>query len=249
MLDRLDGALISQRRLLDDVGHELKTPVTIVRGHLEVMDAENPADVAATRELAIDELDRMSGLVHDISTLAEVNRPMLLDRRSTDIAAFTQRVRSKAEGLSDHTWRVQESADIAASVDPDRMTQAMLQLAANAAAHGSSGGVIEIGSATEVGAGAAATGSGQLRFWVENDGRPISDEAQQHIFERFRRGSSSGRGATGSGLGLAIVAVIANAHGGTVGVSSGTGQKTRFTITIPIDVEAPTSVSQGGASL
>jgi signal transduction histidine kinase len=248
MLDRLDGALTSQRRLLDDVGHELKTPVTIVRGHLEVMNAADPRDVIATRELAIDELDRMSGLVRDISTLADVDRPMLLARQPTDIAAFTERLRAKAEGLSGHAWRVVSSAGIVASVDPERMTQAVLQLAANAATHGAPGGVIEIGSALDADSLSPRTGSrvdGRLRLWVENDGRPISDETQLHIFERFRRGSSVGRGAAGSGLGLAIVAVIAEAHGGTVGVVSRAGLKTRFTIDIPIEVHAPISVGRG----
>jgi signal transduction histidine kinase len=84
---------------------------------------------------------------------------LLRRRRPTNIVTFTERVRSKAEGLSGHTSRVQERADIAASVDPDRMTQALLQLAANAAPHGSPGGVIGIGSATEVDAGTAGGGS------------------------------------------------------------------------------------------
>jgi signal transduction histidine kinase len=232
MLDRLQGALSSQRRLLDDVGHEIKTPITIVRGHLELMDAADAADVAATRELAIDELDRMSGLVRDISSLAELDRPMSLRRESVDIAALTQRVRSKATALSDHQWVVREVASVTAEVDPERLTQALLQLAANAVKHGAVS-TVEIGSAVD----RSPAGGSQLRLWVRDDGPGISAEAQGHIFERFRRGAEHdgpiGRGAAGSGLGLAIVAAIARAHGGDVAVSSSPGRGSTFTIALP----------------
>ena len=237
MLDRLDGALTGQRRLLDDVGHELKTPITIVRGHLELMDASDPTDVAATRELAIDELDRMAGLVRDISTLSELQHPLLLDRRPTDIADLTERVRTKAAGLSPHDWVVSEAADVTAVVDSERLTQAMLQLAANAVTHGATANVIEIGSGVVRSASAAP----RLQLWVRDDGVGMNDETQQHIFERFRRGFV-GRGASGSGLGLAIVSSIASAHGGTVAVRSSLGGGSTFTIELPLETaEAATS--------
>jgi two-component system OmpR family sensor kinase len=75
MFDRLQDSARSQRRLLNDVGHELKTPITIIRGHLELLDSANVSDVEATRALAIDELDRMSTLVSDISLLAASRTP------------------------------------------------------------------------------------------------------------------------------------------------------------------------------
>ena len=224
MLDRLDGALTAQRQLLDDVGHELKTPVTIVRGHLELMDAANPADVAETRELAIDELDRMSNLVRDISDLAAAHGTLRLRREPTDVAALTARVRTKAAALSSaHTWTVSGSAPVVALLDPERITQALLQLCANAISHGAPDGLIEIGSAQR---------GDRLRFWVRDHGEGIEPELQQVIFERFRRGAV-GRGATGSGLGLAIVGAIAGSHDGTVAVASTPPDGARFTIDIP----------------
>lgn len=230
MLDRLEGALIGQRRLLDDIGHELKTPITIVRGHLELMDADDPADVRATRSLAIDELDRMNGLVRDISALAELQRPMSLTRTPVDIAAFTEQVRTKAAALSGHhRWVSTETADVVVPVDAEKLTQALLQLAANAASHGAERGTIEIGSAS----GPDASGAPRLRLWVRDDGPGIGIEAQEHIFERFRRGGS-GRGAAGSGLGLAIVLAIARAHDGTVTVDSAPGKGATFTIELPL---------------
>jgi two-component system, OmpR family, sensor kinase len=70
MFDRLQDSSRSQWHLLYDVGHELKTPITSIRGHLELLDARNVSDVEGTRALAIEELDRMSTLASDISLLS-----------------------------------------------------------------------------------------------------------------------------------------------------------------------------------
>jgi len=218
MLDRLDRALTGQRQLLDDVGHELKTPITIVRGHLELMQPGDPAEVESTRALAIDELDRMNGLVRDISELATVNRSLTLHREPTDVAALVETVRLKASALSaDHRWSA-TAPDITALVDPDRLTQALLQLASNAVTHG--GRTVEIAARTE---------GTRLLLTVTDDGPGIPPDQEATIFERFRRGST-GRGDSGSGLGLAIVAAIAEAHGGQASVAG-----SRFTIDIPLE--------------
>src|SRR5690606_9211892 len=67
MLDRIDASLGAQRQLVSDVRHELRTPITIVRGHLELMDPEDPQDVRETQALTVDELDRMNALVQNLS--------------------------------------------------------------------------------------------------------------------------------------------------------------------------------------
>jgi two-component system, OmpR family, sensor kinase len=233
MLDRLDGALTGQRQLLDDVGHELKTPITIVRGHLELMDSENSADVAATRALAIDELDRMSGLVRDIADLAQAQRGLRLSIETTDIAALLERVRRKAEVLSPALrWTTAiptrlEGRGLLAEVDADRLTQALLQLAANAVTHAGAATAVELGASAD---------AVQLRLWMRDDGVGIPVETQAVIFERFQRGKV-GRGSAGSGLGLAIVAAIARAHGGEVRVESPPGGGATFTIELPRSAE------------
>jgi two-component system OmpR family sensor kinase len=242
MLDRLDDALTAQRQLLDDVGHELKTPLTIVRGHLELVDVSDPADVAASRDLAIDELDRMSGLVTDITRLADSGRAGGVDLAPVDVADLTERIRAKAEAMADREWVVAERAEGIVTVDADRVTQAMLQLAANAVAYGEpAGGRIEIGSEID----RDAPGSGHLRLWVRDFGPGIPLDAQKRIFERFQRGpSTQGRGPGGSGLGLAIVSGIAAAHGGKVTVDSRPGEGATFTIILPLTpVTPPTPVT------
>src|SRR5450759_2170989 len=132
MFDRLQDSAMSQRRLLSDVGHELKTPITIIRGHLELLDAGNVAEVEATRARGIDELDRMSTLVSDISLLAASRAPHFVEPTEVDLDSFTTAVGAKASALDPtRTWRV-ESASGLALIDAGHITQAWLQLADNA---------------------------------------------------------------------------------------------------------------------
>jgi len=215
MLDRLDTALTSQRQLLDDVRHELKTPITIVRGHLELLDSGNVADVEATRALAIDELDRMAGLVDDIEFLAETQGTNPV-RELVDVDDLTAEVFAKASVIPGHEWALAEVATVTASLDPARITQAWLQLADNAAKYSATGTLIELGSSTN---------GTEVEFWVADRGPGIPADARARIFERFGR-VDTGRGIRGSGLGLPIVAAIAHAHGGRVNlVSSPSGSR------------------------
>lgn len=230
MLDRLDSAMTSQRQLLDDVRHELKTPITIIRGHLEVLDPTDLAEVQAARALAIDELDRMSGLVDDIEALAESQRIAPV-RRFVDADELTGEVFAKAAGLPGHEWTLAGAAHASVAIDAARITQAWLQLVDNAVKYSPEGSRITLGSTELFGSGPDAA----IEFWVADEGSGVPVEAQQRIFERFGR-VDAGRGIRGSGLGLPIVRAIATAHGGRVSlVSSPSGS--RFGIVIPRDVD------------
>jgi two-component system OmpR family sensor kinase len=221
MLDRLDGAMTDQRQLLDDVRHELHTPVTIVRGHLEILNAWDPEEVIATRTLAIDELDRVTDLVEDLALLAESQRaePVFLP---VDISALTRQVFAKASVLPRHEWALVETADVTVSIDPARITEAWLQLVDNAAKYSPDGSRIELGS---------TLGDDGVELWVVDQGSGIPPEAADRIFARFGR-VDAGRGIVGSGLGLPIVRAIARSHGGEVGFVSSAG-KTRFSLVLP----------------
>lgn len=235
MFDRLQDSAMSQRRLLNDVGHELKTPITIIRGHLELLDADNVSDVEATRALAIDELDRMSTLVSDISLLAASRTPHFVELAEVDIDSFTTAVGAKASALDPtRTWPV-ESARGLALIDAGHITQAWLQLADNAAKYSTPGAPIVISA--EV----SKTGTHTwLNLSVRDCGPGITPDARQRIFERFSRLATS-RGTQGTGLGLSIVSAIAEAHGGTALLSDATGPGSTFTIRIPLVVGAPSS--------
>lgn len=228
MFERLDNAFTSQRQLIDDVGHELKTPITIIRGHLELLDTTRRGDVDIVRELAIDELDRMSVLVSQISLLAESGTPQFIERHEADIDALTNAVAAKARALDPaREWVVEHLASGTWVLDSGRITQAWLQLAGNAAKYATKGTTISLGSRREV------TRTGEwLLLSVRDTGPGIPVEAQSAIFERFQRLETS-RGSEGSGLGLSIVAAIAAAHGGTVTLASAQGEGSLFTIRIP----------------
>ena len=220
MLDRLDAALTSQRRLLDDVRHELKTPITIVRGHLELLDSGDPGEVDSTRAIAIDELDRMSGLIDEIEVLAE-SRLMVTRRTPVHSAELSAEVFAKARGIRGHEWRSAITATATVSVDRRKIVQAWLQLVDNAVKYSPAGSTIIIGSGDFEGA---------VEFWVQDSGPGIPPGAELAIFERHARGPSGD--AQGSGLGLSIVRSIVMSHAGRVAVAS-TGSGTRIGFVIP----------------
>ncbi len=239
MLDRLDDALESQRRLVSDVGHELKTPLTIVQGYLEVMDADDPSDVRETTALVVDELERMTTLVQDLANAAMLLGPTPVKPVPTDAADLVRQIVRKAEGIDGATIEAGPVADVVALVDPGRVTQAMLQLAQNGVTHG--GGRLVVGS--------RVVGDG-LEFWVRDFGPGIPDAAKLAVFDRFRRGTDETEPETaGSGLGLHIVEVIAKAHGGSARVVDAQGGGAVFTLTVPLapaSAEAPVPAGRSG---
>ena len=96
MLDRLERTLSSQRRFLDDAGHELRTPITIIRGHLELLE-DDPEEREATRVLLLDELDRMSRMVNELILLAKAERPDFLQTATVDVAPLTGELLDEGE--------------------------------------------------------------------------------------------------------------------------------------------------------
>lgn len=223
MLDRLEDAFRTQRETLDDAGHELRTPLTVLRGHLEVMDARDPEDVAGTRALLLDEIDRMSRLVDELLVLAKARRPDFVHRRATDLTALGDGIWARCVALADRDWRSAFEATGTADVDAQRVTQAVLQLADNAVRHTRSGTTITLGSTRS---------DTSVEFWVADTGPGVPQQDRDEIFERF----TTGDGGAGSGLGLSIVRAIAVAHGGKVAVEDprqGTGAV--FRLRLPLE--------------
>lgn len=234
MLDRLETAFDQQRTFIDDAGHELRTPITVIRGHLELLDVEDPVDRDQTVALVLDELDRMHRMVEDLLTLARADQPDFIAPVLLDIDDLTTTIHRKALALStDHRWVLDEVAVGMVEADGQRLTQAMMQLAANAARYTASGTTIAIGSTID------AT---HLRLWVRDDGPGVEPDDQERIFERFARGQGPRR-TDGAGLGLAIVRVIAEAHGGDITLDSTPGQGATFTLRIPRSGPADPDIS------
>ena len=223
MLGRLEGAFTGQRAFLDDAGHELRTPLTILQGHLEVMDGADPDDVERTRELLLDEVQRMTRLVEDMILLTKAERPDFLHPRPVDVDSLLDAVLGKTRALGDRRWVLDGRAGGTALVDEQRVTQALVQLAQNAVKHTSEGDEIALG-------GAARDGS--VLLWVRDTGPGVPDDEKPTIFRRFSRGQQS-VGSEGVGLGLSIVTAIAQAHGGGVHVEDAEPHGARFVMTLP----------------
>jgi signal transduction histidine kinase len=222
MLDRLERAFKAQQEFVDDAGHELRTPITVIRGHLELM-GDDPADRAETIALVTDELSRMNRIVDDLLTLAKSEQPGFLALDDVELADLTVSVLAKARALGERNWRIEEVADFTVRADRQRLTQALMQLLANAVRHTTTGDLVAVGSAVR--------GSDVL-LWVRDSGPGVRTEDRERIFSRFVRGGS--RMHEGAGLGLAIVRSIAEGHGGVVGVTTAGGGGALFTISIPV---------------
>jgi two-component system, OmpR family, sensor kinase len=229
MLDRLEQAFSSQRDFMRDVGHELRTPITIVRGHLELLAEQEEVDPAYRRdvlELVTDELDRMGRFVEDLSLLARAERPDFLRLETVELGELTQELIGKAGSIAERDWTLDATSPVRVVADRQRITQAVMSLADNAAKHTDEG--------DEIGIGASVNGS-EARLWVRDTGPGIEPAERRTIFERFRRGRTGDRRYEGSGLGLAIVRAIAEAHGGRVEVEGERGRGARFDVVIPVE--------------
>ncbi len=223
MIDRLGGAFAEQERFLADISHELRTPITIVRGHLEILQrgGRAPDQIERALTVSLDELDRMGRLVNDLLLLARAVRPGFLSPRPLDLPAFLDEVLQKAQAIAPRPWRRGPAPQVAIVADRDRLTQAMLNLLHNAVAHTQPDQPITL---------SASEAHGWVEIAIIDEGAGIPTELLPHIFERFRTGSS-GR----TGLGLSIVQVIARAHGGDVVVRSEPGRGSTFTIRLPLN--------------
>ena len=227
MLDRLERAFALQRQFVDDAGHELKTPLTIVRGHLELLE-EAPAAREQTVALVLDELDRMGRIVDDLLLLAKHEQPDFLALTTVDVSALTDEIYAKVTALSGREWALAERGRGIIVADRQRLTQAIVQLAQNADTHAPDGEVVTLGSSVQ---------GDTARFWVADRGPGIPPAEHRRIFERFRRASSRRTG--GAGLGLAIVRAIAEAHRGRVEVESVPGVGSTFTLVVPVEQPEP----------
>lgn len=223
MLDRLESAFTSQMKLLDDAGHELRTPITIVRGNLELMDVNDPEDAIQVRDLATAELDRMARITDDLVMLAKTDRPDFIQATPTDVGPLLDHIYDLVSKVGDRRWQIDNRVEGTALLDSQRVTQAVIQLAANAVKFSEDGSRVSIGTAWK---------GTTFQLWCADEGEGISPEAMDVVFERFGRAPAA-HAREGSGLGLAIVAAIAAGHGGWIDTKSALGVGTTFTLNFP----------------
>ncbi len=225
MMDRLEGAFDTQRDFINDAGHELRTPITIIRGHLELLD-DDPEAQQETIALVMDELDRMSRLVEDLLLLSKAERPDFLQLETIDLQLLTEELFTKATALADRNWKLEATTTGRMVGDRQRITEAVMNLAQNATQHTAPTDTIFLGMAIT---------KHKVKLWVSDTGEGIALEDQERIFERFARAANSRRRSEGSGLGLSIVQAIAEAHGGQVCLRSQLAVGATFTLVLPLD--------------
>jgi signal transduction histidine kinase len=204
------------------ISHELRTPITISRGHLEVLESEPaPAELREAIDVVIDELDRMGRLVDDLTTLVNTEDAGFLKLEPVEVGRFLRDIAAKAGPLLGDRLVVEDlPTDGVVKADPQRLAQALLNLLANAAQHGTGAGEVRLRVIEQ---------PQWWRFEVVDVGGGVPSQLAFMMFEPFRHGPSS----KGTGLGLAIVRGIAEAHEGSAGVDNRPGRGSTFWIRLP----------------
>lgn len=223
MLTRLEEVFATQRRFLDDTSHELRTPLTVIRGQVELLELDDTAEGRAeTVHVVTDEVDRLSRMVDDLFLLARAEHPDFLWAEQINVGELMEQLHRKLRTLTPLTLRVDVPDALTVRGDRQRLTQAVMQLVANAIKHAGEDARIELG---------AQVAGADLVLSVTDDGPGVPATAAQSIFRRFRQAPGGARG--GAGLGLAIVWAIAEAHGGTARLAE-SSSGARFELAIPL---------------
>ena len=235
LLRQMQEAKLQQMRFVNDASHELRTPIAVIQGYVNMLDRwgkDDPAVLEESIESIKTESEHMQELVEQLLFLARGDAGRTaLNRTRIDLAALVREVCEESEmidrerayciGIAD----TGESAPIEANVDIALIKQAVRIMVQNAAKYSPADSTITIG-ARHTDEGAALS--------IEDEGIGMSGQAARRAFERFYRADNAREsGATGSGLGLSIAKWIVDQHGGSIAVDSVEGVGTRFTITLP----------------
>jgi signal transduction histidine kinase len=210
-MDALAAVAARQERFLHDASHELRTPITIARGHLDVLRAERGD--AHELEIAQDELRRMESIVERLLLLAKADQPDFVLLGELEVEPFLEDVFLRWSEIGPRrVWRLGSVVAGMVEADADAIRLALDALIENAVEHTSPEGTIEI----------QARPDGEFAIVeVRDDGDGIPAHALERIFERFGRvDPARTRTAGGVGLGLSIVGAIVKAHGGSCTVRS-----------------------------
>ena len=249
MADRLQAVEVTRLRLLADLGHEMRTPLSTIEGYLDA--AEDGVSVADEDTLAVlrAQTGRLRRLAEDISAVSRAEERLDLHRTAvapadlvrTALAAARSRYAAKSVALDERV----DAGLPHVFADPLRMAQVLGNLLDNALRHTPAGGRVVVSASaalaeTAPAGGATGPASRRVRGWVRisvtDNGAGIAAEHLPHVFERFYRAEPAReRSLGGSGIGLAIAQAIVTAHGGRVGAQSpGPGRGTTVWVTLPV---------------
>ncbi len=224
LLDRLERSIAKERHFLDNASHELRTPVTILKGELELALSRprSAADLEAAVRSAAEEADHLGELADGLLLLSRVGVGGLgVHREQVDVAELAQHVVGHAEGAArEHGLRLDvEGTDVIANVDRTRVRQALDNLLSNAIRHTPYGGLVRVRVSRD---------DELVTLAVEDSGSGFPASVLSMALDPF----TSGPGSTGSGLGLSIVKAIAEAHGGGVRLENVEAGGARVVVTL-----------------
>lgn len=214
-----------ERDFVRDASHEIRSPITLVRGHLELL-LRSGLDAASTEDanIALSELNRLSRISDGLLTIARMEQPNGLRLVPVDLAEILSRSIRHWSGAASRRWLLDVGTDVGVRADPDRVEAAVDALLENAVQHTEEGGLIALTLRAD---------GDCVVLGVADDGAGVPVEQRDRIFERFYRRNSE-RNPSGSGLGLSIVQAIAVAHDGQVSVGRGTPGGAAFSVRLPV---------------
>jgi two-component system OmpR family sensor kinase len=230
MAERVDATVRAQRSFAADASHELRSPLTVLGGHVDVLARGDGDPETRTRTVSSmrREIDRLSRLAGDLLLLTQLEAGGLtLAPRAVDLGELVEDIGSAATAVGrDRHIRVVRNGALPVLADPDRLTQALMNLVDNAVRYSPPGGTVRLEARRQ---------DGEAIAEVSNGGARIPGDELPRLFDRFYRGRSrmAPDNAPHAGLGLAIVKAIAEASGGTVTAESDSSE-TRFAIRLPI---------------
>ncbi|HVC26129.1 MAG TPA: HAMP domain-containing sensor histidine kinase [Acidimicrobiales bacterium] len=248
MLGQIEHAFAEQRgsenrlrQFLADASHELRTPVTSIRGYSELFRrgaSGRPEDLALAMRRIEDEAIRMGVLVDDLLLLARLDQGRPIEHVPVDLAAIGADAAADAQVLApDRAIVLDAPQTVTVSGDEQRLRQVATNLVQNAIRHTPAGSPVQV-SVRRTGASAVLA--------VRDEGPGLSPEHAARIFERFYRADPSRtRVSGGTGLGLSIVKSIAEAHGGSARVETAPGEGATFSVELPMAPDAPAGVAAG----
>jgi len=245
MLDRIEEAFDQQRRFTGDAAHELRTPLSLMRGRVDLalLGDLSIGEYRETLDALQDDIARLTDLVSALLALARADAGHLeLSLAPVDLAETIEIVAEQFAAQAEEAGVRLERATAACVVvaDEDVLILVLVNLVANALAHTPSGGPVTLGC--------RHTGAEAI-FWVADTGAGIAPEHQDRVFDRFYRvDHGPAHGSTGAGLGLNISRAIVAAHRGRIDLRSDPGRGTTFTIILPATGDHPTRPNVPGRS-